>query len=124
VRIIPDNMETLVEISRDQLKMLRFLAFREIKRVLEESLKTDTHKIVYENSTGKSMREIAALAGVAHPTVQGLWEKWSPLGIVTEIEGQKGRYERICSLRAVGIEVPPVRMTKDVPAHTSATPQG
>jgi hypothetical protein len=117
VRIIPDNMETLVEISRDQLKMLRFLAFREIKRVLEESLKTDTHKIVYENSTGKSMR-------VAHPTVQGLWEKWSPLGIVTEIEGQKGRYERICSLRAVGIEVPPVRMTKDVPAHTSATPQG
>lgn len=88
--------------------MLRFLAFREIKRAIEENVKTETHRIIFENSTGKSMREVATIAGVSHPTVQAAWEKWAPLGIVVESTEKKGRFERICSLRDVGIEPPPV----------------
>lgn len=110
----------LLSVGREQLKMLRFLALREIRRSIEENLRTDQHKLVYENSTGKSLREVAALSGISHATVQTLWEKWAPLGIVTEIDGQKGRYERLCSLRAVGIDVP--AMPKSAKADVAPAP--
>lgn len=97
----------LVRLGREQLKMLRFLALREIRRSIEENVKTDQHKLVYENSTGKSMREVGKLSGVSHAAVGALWEKWAPLGIVTETD-QPGRYERLCGLREVGLDVPPM----------------
>lgn len=101
-----DQMEELLELNRQQLSMLRFLAFDQLREVIEKHLTKDSHKIIFEHSTGASTRKIANLAGVSHATVASLWDKWGSLGIVVEDPDQPGRYNRICSLSQIGIEVP------------------
>lgn len=89
---------------------------QQLKSILSQSLKSDTEKIIFELSDGsRGTREIAALAGLgSNATVAAYWKKWSRLGIVEPTEKYQGRYERICSLEQVGLDVPPFPTTSEV----------
>ena len=105
------NEELLKEIVltlREILKWTRFSGMQQLRNVLLNILKTDTEKAIYELTDGKrSTREIATLVGVkSHATIAAYWKKWSKTGIVQPTQRIPGRYQHICSLEEVGIEVP------------------
>ncbi len=81
---------------------------QQLRSILEQNLKTEAERLVYELSDGnRSTREIAVLVGLgSKTTVSVYWEKWTKLGIVQESGTHEGRYERVCSLGEVGMELP------------------
>jgi hypothetical protein len=103
--------QTLVEIAgtlKELLKWSRFAGMQQLRNVLSQTLKTDTEKLIYEFSDGtKGAREVAGAARLgSHATVLTYWKKWSKVGIVEPSPTHHGRYQRICSLEEVGLEVP------------------
>lgn len=105
--------QTLKDIAntlRELLKWSKFAGMQQLRNVLSQTLKTDTEKIIYEFSDGtKGAREVAGAARVgSHATVLACWKKWSKVGIVEPSLSFQGRYQRICSLEEVGLEVPPL----------------
>jgi hypothetical protein len=105
--------ETLKEIAstlHEMLKWTKFSGMQQLKTILQANLKTETEMLVYELSDGvRGTREVARLAGIASKTtVLNYWKKWSKVGIVMAVQGEEGRYQRICSLEEVGLTVPPL----------------
>ena len=74
-------------------------------------MRDEIEKIVYELSDGKrSSRDIARIVSnrgrrLTHVTVLNMWKKWSILNLVIPAQ-RKGRYKKIISLKALGIELP------------------
>lgn len=99
-------MEDVKGLLQEILRWLKFLGWQSAREVLEETLKTESERLIYQQSDGKSTIEIAKIAGVSHVTVYKYWQKWAVKGIVKPYEGYKGRYERAFSLEDFGIEVP------------------
>lgn len=94
---------------REQTKWLRLLGFQTLKPVLQQALKTDKHRAVYEYSDGKrSSRDVATLAGVSPGWVAGLWPDWIALGICTMSPTQQGRAQHLVRLSQFGVDVPPI----------------
>jgi len=81
------------------------------------TLREDVDKLVYELSDGeRSTREIAQIISrggrrVAHATVANMWRKWSLMNLVMPT-GRRGRCKRVVPLRSIGIEVPPLELTR------------
>lgn len=107
---------------RELLKWTRFAGMLRLKDVLNQTLLTPTEKLVYELSDGeRSTRKIAQGVRISHGTVSNYWEKWKKIGIV-EPAKREGRYQRICSLEEVGLEVPPLP-TQPIAKIEAAQPQ-
>jgi len=107
------QLKTLKSIEQklDQLlKWTRFAGMQQLRTIMTQNLETDTEMLVYELSDGeRTTREIARLAGVgSNATIAKYWKKWTKIGIVEPSEKRRGRYQRICSLEAVGLTVPPM----------------
>jgi len=102
--------EALREIAstlKELLRWSRFSGMQQLKNVLSQNLKNDTEMLVYELSDGsRGARDVAAATGVSHQTVLNYWKKWSKIGIAEPSSSFQGRYQRICSLEEVGLEVP------------------
>lgn len=66
--------------------------------------------LIYELSDGtRGTREVASAAGIgSNATVAAYWKRWSKVGIVEPSPTYRGRYQRICSLEEVGLEVPQI----------------
>jgi hypothetical protein len=108
-----DELKTLksIESKLDQLlKWTRFAGMQQLRTILTQNLTKDREMLIYELSDGKrSTREIAALLGIkSHVTVANYWKKWSVLGIVEPSEKYPGRFRKVCSLKEVGLTVPPL----------------
>lgn len=107
MRTIGENdLEEMKDLLQEILRWIRFMGWQDVKQVLEETLKTESERLIYQQSDGKSTIEIAKIAKVSHVTVYTYWQKWAAKGIVKPYEGYKGRYERAFSLEDFGIEVP------------------
>ncbi|MDH5754434.1 MAG: hypothetical protein OEY95_04435 [Candidatus Bathyarchaeota archaeon] len=104
-KAVNENKE-IRDILREILKWIKFEGMQKVKQVLENTLDTDTKKLVYELSDGISSPKIAKIAGVDPATVRDYWKDWDVLGIVEIHSDYKKRYRRIFSLKEVGIEVP------------------
>ena len=66
--------DDIVQELREQTKWLRLLAYTALKPMLQDALKNDKQKLVYEYSDGnKGVREVAKLAGVGAGTVGNWW---------------------------------------------------
>lgn len=104
---IKENLIGIQHSLKELLKWVKFQNFSSLKQLLQSELRDDAKKLAYENTDGtKGLREVGKVSGVPAPTVQGWWNRWYNLGIVDESLARKGRMERICSLKDVGIEIP------------------
>lgn len=99
-----DN-EDIKNILKEILKWTKFEGMQKVKQVLEATLDNDTKKLIYESSDGISSPKIAEIAEVTPPTVRDYWKEWAVLGIVETHPDYKRRYQKIFSLKEVGIEV-------------------
>ena len=99
--------EALLSELREQTKWLRLLGLQALRPLLEGSLRSEKHRLVYELTDGKrTTREVAKTAGVGLSTVNRLWQDWLASGVCTEVPGQSGRAEHLSSLTRLGIDVP------------------
>jgi len=96
------NRDVLLEI----LKWTKFQGMRQVKQILEDNLDTETKKLVYKLSDGKSSVEISRIAKVSDWTIRNYWKSWDPIQIVEIDPNYKGRYRKVFSLREVGVTVP------------------
>jgi hypothetical protein len=111
-----DQNLKIIQLLEEILKWTRLEGIQKAKSTLETLLTNDVEKLVYQNSDGRTSREIANVAGTSHPTVIRYWRKWSTFGIVEELRSQGGtRYKRVFSLPDFGIEVPQVKNTELIP---------
>lgn len=114
----------LIDLLSEILKWTRFVGKQQLKALLLDSLKEDVEKVIYELSDGKSLREIEKICkdngySVSRGTINNYWDKWAALGFVESSKRFKGRYERIVSLKEVGIEHPKIEMKKSVKGKTT-----
>ena len=96
------------DILKEILKWTKFEGMQKVKQVLENTLDTDTKKLIYELSDGRSSPTIARLARVSPPTVRDYWADWVVLGIAEIHPDYKKRCRRVFSLEEIGIAVPQV----------------
>lgn len=107
VKTMNEN-EEIKEILKKILKWTKFQGLQRVKQILENTLNSDTKKLIYEFSDGRSSPAIAGIAGVSAQTVRDNWKDWAILGVVEIHPDYKKRYHRIFSLKEVGIEVPQI----------------
>ena len=102
-----ETTSRIIELLEEILKWVRLEGAQRAKDTLAGLLKTDTEKLVYENSDGRTSREIAGLVGTSHATIINYWKKWLKFGIVKEMSSRGGtRFVKVFSLADFGIEVP------------------
>jgi hypothetical protein len=106
-----NNDQEIKGILREILKWTKFQGMQNVKQVLEDTLDTETKKLVYELSNGTSSPRIAKIAGVDPTTVRDYWKDWVVLGIAETHPDYKKRYRRVFSLKEIGIAVPEVEET-------------
>lgn len=105
-----EKFDKTIQLLEEILKWVRLEGVQRVETTLNKLLKTDTERLVYENSDGRTSREIAEIAGVSHTTVTNYWNRWAEYGIVEEVRARGGtRYKRIFSLSDFGIVVPEVK---------------
>ena len=113
-----DKLDKMIDLLEDIRKWIRFQGWRNIKKILLDTLKTDEDKLVYHYSDGRSSRGVAEKTPVSHSTVTNMWEKWAKIGIVEPLQVQRGtRYRKIFLLEEFGIEIPEISN----PVHSSLT---
>lgn len=95
--------EKLLKAVKETNRWLRIMALPPLREKLAAVLTKREMKLVYQNSDGRQMREVAASANVGHTTVQRYWHEWATRGLVepTEIAG---RFRKIIDLKEVGLE--------------------
>jgi hypothetical protein len=105
---ISDDDAVLAELH-EQTRWLRLLGLQALKPLLDKVLKTDKHRLAYELTDGKrTVREVAAAAGVSTGTVSKLWAEWTAAGICFESRQVAGRAEHLASLVSLGYRMPGV----------------
>jgi len=104
-----EKFDRMIELLEEILKWLRLEGVERAKTTLNDLIRTDTEKLVYESSDGRTSRGVADIAGVSHTTVVNYWNRWAKYGIVEEVRSRRGaRYKRIFSLSDFGTEVPAI----------------
>jgi len=101
-----DPQKRMVELLEELLKWTKASTRPTIKKICEENLKTDTEKLAYELSDGKSSPVIASNVGIDPSTVREYWKKWVNAGMMEICPKYKKRYCKLFSLGELGIEVP------------------
>lgn len=102
-----EKLDEIATLLKELVKWSKFSGKQHLKKLLEDSLRKDAEKIVYEYSDGeRSARDLEKLSGVSRTSVTNYWKKWVKLGIVEESKKFTGRMQHICSLEEVGIEIP------------------
>lgn len=84
---------------------MRFQNRETLRGLLQEVLRSDRDRLVFELTDGlSSTTEIAKFAKVSQPRISQIWNSWKPLGIVVEVPGTRGKYKHICSLNELGMK--------------------
>jgi len=96
----------------------RFSALPTFRALLNDTLRDDVDKLVYELSDGdRSTREIARTITRGgrrgtHVTVANMWQRWSQMNLVMPTR-RRGRYMRVVPLESIGIEVPSLEVVHE-----------
>jgi DNA-binding CsgD family transcriptional regulator len=119
-----EKLDKMIQLLEEILKWVRLEGAQRAKDTLSGLLKTDTEKLVYESSDGRTSREIAQIVGTSHATVSNYWRKWARYGIVKETGTRGGgtRFQKVFSLSDFGIEVSQtISREKIVPSKETVT---
>lgn len=102
---IVEELSEIKESIKDVRNWLRLMNQQTVKSVLEDTLAKDWEKQLYESLDGETAtRELVEDVSVSRPTIMKRLKDWRELGIVSQ--GKQGRYDKIISLKIVGIDVP------------------
>lgn len=112
------NEERIIELLEELVKWTKVRSIPEVKKMLEELVKTPEEKRAYTISDGKkTTREVAEITQTNKNSISKSWRKWIKSGIAQPIEvkggGKKAR--SIFSLEDFGIKVPAATGTRSVP---------
>jgi hypothetical protein len=102
--------EKMISLLQEIARWTKFQGFLKLKELLTTVIHTDSEKLIYEYSDGRSTAEVAKLVGVSNVTVYNYWTKWSKLGIMEPSMKYKGRLERMISLQDIGMTIPPAKI--------------
>jgi len=105
-----DKQDKVIELLEEILRWTRLQGVQNARAVLVDALKTDTLKIAYQFSDGRSSVDVAKVCGVSPMTVTNYWRRWFTLGIAQPSKNYKGRFERAFSLEDLGIEIPSIEV--------------
>jgi len=104
-----DQVEAIIGLLRELVAWTKLANRPQVAERFTEILDSDKKKLVYEYSDGeRGVRELSRLARVSKDLIRAWWRDWDELGIMEQSGGVRGRRQRMVSLRAVGIEVPPL----------------
>ena len=112
--VMDENTELLKRIADELGEMkvwLKIAGLPNLLREINNNLRSDEEKIVYELSDGKrSTRDIVSELkntgkSITHATVANMWKKWAVVGLVAPSERYKGRFRKIVPLESLGIGV-------------------
>lgn len=104
---VVDRLERLQNVLEKILSWTRFQNLSNLSDILSKELDDNKKKSAFELSDGtRGYRDVGKDASVPSPTVQTWWKRWYNIGILVPSQTRKGRLEKICSLREVGIEIP------------------
>jgi hypothetical protein len=103
-------LERIAGAVEEQVRWTRFMGMIQLKNVLEQALKGDDDKRIYELSDGeRSIRDIEKRVSASRSRIASLWTKWHRMHIMERSEKYGGkRMKRLCSLAEVGIDIPPM----------------
>lgn len=111
--------ETELTVLKEILRWVRFSGMKEVRSILESSLKDNQKRSVYQLSDGtRGTAEIGTIVGLGAETIRRLWMQWLRLGIGDSIPVKGGdRFKRSFNLEDLGIEVtlPNLPQAKPVP---------
>lgn len=102
--------DDIVSELREQTKWLRFLAFPQVNKAIQENIKTKEQREIYQlsdgnNSTNDISKKLKSKGlKVSHMSVYRYWKKWASLGLVIPSEKYSGRFEKIINLDNFDIE--------------------
>ena len=114
----PDEMDEK-QLLREILKWTKFSGMNQVKAVLEQQLKADADKLIYQNSDGAhGTVELGKLADMSKDAVHDRWESWVKIGLGENIPVRGGtRFKRSFDLEEFGIKVPETKTTQTTAAN-------
>lgn len=100
-------LERIARSMEEQLKWTKLSGMNQLKSILEQNLRGDDEKRVYELSDGeRSTRDIERITNVGRTKIAILWKKWYKIGLMERSQKYEGkRMKRSFSLADVGMEV-------------------
>jgi hypothetical protein len=104
-QMLREQREMLEEQKRIN-RLLRFVAHRQARELIESQLEKSIERRVYELSDGiRSSREIEKLVNkvVTQRTVVTWWQKWRRLGLVEQSPNYSGRMQKVMPLEELGL---------------------
>lgn len=105
---LENKLNELVALQHESLRLLRFLAHRHARQLIEENLTRQIERRVYELSDGlRSSRDIEKEIGkeVTQRTVVSWWQRWVKLGIAEKSPTYSGRVRKLIPLDEVGLTI-------------------
>ncbi len=105
--------ERVIQLLEEVLKWTKVTSIPGVRLTLEEVLASNEERTAYQNSTGKTSREVGALVGVGHTTISRWWKRWYRTGL-GEMQSVRGgnRFIRSFNLEDFGLEVGPVQRVR------------
>lgn len=106
-QMLREQREMLEEQKRIN-RLLRFIAHRQARELIESQLEKSIERRVYELSDGiRSSREIEKLVDkeVTQRTVVTWWQKWRRLGLVEQSPNYSGRMQKVMPLEELGLTI-------------------
>ena len=97
----------VIRILEEQLRWSKLAGLSQLKTILEQNVKDEKERLVYELSDGeKSIRDLEEITGVSRSKIAILWKKWHRMGIMERSQKYEGkRMKKSFSLQDSGIEV-------------------
>ena len=97
----------IIRIFEEQLRWSKLAGLTQLKTILEQNVKDEKERSVYELSDGeKSIRDLEEMTGVSRSKIAILWKKWYGMGLMERSHKYEGkRMKKSFSLLDSGIEV-------------------
>ncbi|MBS1261355.1 MAG: hypothetical protein MAG453_00676 [Calditrichaeota bacterium] len=98
----------MIEEQKSINRLLRFVAHRQARELIETRLEKGIERRVYELSDGfRSSRDIekAVNKEVTQRTVVTWWQKWRRLGLVEQSPRYSGRMQKVLPLEELGLSI-------------------
>ena len=118
-----DKQDKVIELLEQILTWTRLQGVQNARAVLLDALNSDTLKVAYQLSDGRSSTEVAKACNLSPMTITNYWRRWFTLGIAQPSKKYKGRFERTFSLEDFGIEIPSIAVTPKGKTKKEAKPE-
>ena len=104
-----EKLDRIIVLLEEILKWTKFEGNQRVKEILLDELDTDTKKIVYELSDGRSSPEIAKEVDVTDKTIREWWKRWGKRMLTEVHPNHPKRFRKVFSLGDFGIEIPKIK---------------